>query len=322
MRHRSHPTSENSYGVVNMIVNNELVNRLIREGESHSTFSVLPKIAEIIDESGKFHQTGPRVPILDCIRTLIAVASRLHASHVHPTNLCGVSILATAFEALIVSLERVEPDQQDCVTPQPKLIKTEVKEATRSHATAKEISDAIAKDPKFTMQSFLKLLAQSPNPQLTNDLLADAGPNHNGWISSGGTLAPLLVVTPPTLPAARTIELQGTISNVDDSNGTASLEIYEYRNDQTKALLAHHPAKVDLHFDKDSVELEDSLLIQYRSEPVWLKVTATCATHPRHAKKTSLTLTEILVNRNVLNSCHAMLKQMNFEFGPSANELP
>ena len=300
-----------------MIVNNELVNRLIREGESQSTFSVLPDLAEIMDESGKLLQSGPRVPILDGIRVVIATAFRLHPAHIHPVNLSTVSILRQALEAVVVSLERIEPAQQDCATPEPKRIKSEVKDAIRAYEVAGEVCEAVVNEGKLTMQAFVKLIDKSPNPELTKDLLVEAGHHQGGWITSGGQLPALRTFVPATLPSSRALEVQGTISNVDDRNGTALLTINEYRNEQTRALLEHHPAQVQLHFNEDGIEREDLLIIQYRKQAVWLKVSAACATHARHAKKTSLTLTKILMNRTAMNSLHSMVSQMVLDLDPS-----
>ncbi len=293
-----------------MIVNNELVNRLIREGESQSTFSLLPKLNEILDESGKLLQTGPRVPILDAIRVQLATAFRLHPEHIHPVDLSGVSVLGKDLEALVVSLERIEPAQKDCVTPQPKLIKSEIKGAIRAHEVAEKVCKAVADNGELTMQDFVKLLDKSPNPELTKDLLVEAGHHEGGWITSDGQLPSLQTFVPATLPSSRALEVKGTVSNIDDGNGTAFLTISEYRNDQTRDLLAHHPAKVQLHFNADGIEREDLVILQYRKEAVWLKVSAACATHARHAKKTSLTLNKILMNRTAMNSLHSMVSQM------------
>ncbi len=74
-----------------------------------------------------------------------------------------------------------------------------------------------------------------------------------------------------------------------------------------------NPAKIELRLDKDCIGREDLLIIQYRNEPVWLRVSATCATHGKYAKKTSLTLSELLVNRTAMNNFHSMVRQMPLE---------
>ena len=69
-----------------------------------------------------------------------------------------------------------------------------------------------------------------------------------------------------------------------------------------QALLPYQAAKIELRFYKWCIEWKDLLILQYRNEPVWLKVAATCAKHGKCAQKTSLTLSEILTNRATLNN--------------------
>lgn len=303
-----------------MIINNELVNQLIRDGESVSTFSLQPSWADIADEQGRYKQAGDRLPIFDAIRGLIAVAERLRTSAVHPLAWSGLSVSKSAWECIVVSSERVAPPQQDLVSPVEKVIDAEIKTAKKSHDIAARALASWRSDPSMTMDTCLTLVNSSPNRQLTKDLLFDAHEGHTGWVSADGILAALDAEFPATLPSARHLEVEVRVLDVNEHAGLAAVEISDYRDARTKGLLEHHPSRVELRFNKANIERDDLILLQYLKKSAWIRVTASCATHARHAKKTSLTLMRLIVSRAALDQWHVLARQLPMPFFEGKDE--
>lgn len=297
-----------------MIVNNELVNKLIRLGESHATFSLHPRIEDIVDAHGQFKQDGQRVPILDAIRALLVRARHLFPAIVHPSGESGLSVSKDLWEALVISLERVEPAQADLDEAKPDKVKEEVKHARKSYEIALAAIDALAKDPKLTMDEFVKVLSDSPNAELSARILCQAGPQNAGWITGDGVLSPLKSEFPETLTPKREVEVLGYVRYAFDNDGVALVEVADYRDEHTKLLLQHHAALVPMSFDKDGVERDDLVVIQYHRQPVWLRASAVCAVAPKYARKTTLSLSRILMRRAALDNWHTNARQFKLPF--------
>ena len=152
---------------------------------------------------------------------------------------------------------------------------------------------------------------------LSAGILCQAGPQNAGWITADGVLPPLKSAFPETLTPKRDVEVQGYVRNVDDTNGIAMIEVADYRNEDTKKLLQHHAALAPMSFDKDSVERDDLVAILYHQQPVWFRASAVCAVAPKYARKTTLSLSRILISRVALDSWHSTARQFKLPFeGP------
>jgi hypothetical protein len=296
-----------------LIINNERVNQLIRLGESDATFSLRPRIEDIVDEHGRLKQIGTRVPLLDAIRALIARAKNLFPGLVHASADSGFSVDKVSWEAVIISLERVAPAQGDLVDPTPECVDSEIRNARGAYDVAVKILGASAKED-FSMDRFVELRDESPHRELTDQMLFQAGDENVGWITGDGKLPPLKQAMPPTLCPTRDLEVCGRIYDVDERNGIAVLEISDYRDAYAESMLVHHTAQIPLSFDKNSTERDDLLVIQYHQKSVWLRASATCAVSARHARKTSLALSRILMRRSALDQWHVTARQIPLSF--------
>lgn len=300
-----------------MIINNESVNKLIRHGESDATFSLHPRIEDIVDESGRFKQLGPRVPVLDAIRALLARARHLHPGLIHPSTESGLSVSKDLWEAVVVSLERVAPMQAECFDGTPHKVAAEVKSAKDSYAVAVTAFDALEKNPRLSMDEFVKIISSSPNEELSAGILCQAGEGNAGWITANGVLPPLETAFPQTLAPERDVEIQGYIRDVDDANCIALVEITAYRDKLTEKLIRHHASRVPMQFDKQSIDRDDLIIIQYLEQPVWLRAAAVCAVAPKFSRKTVLSLSRILMARASLDLWHTKARQTSLPFTDS-----
>lgn len=297
-----------------MIINMERVNQLIRTGESDATLSLGLRVEDIVDERGKFKQIGPRVPLLDAIRGLIARSKHLFPGLVHPAEESGISVDKACWESVIASLERIPPTQDSIDEPRPQRIAKEVEEAEGAHTAALKALKQAAADPKFSMDEFAPLMKASPNRELTEHMLDAAGEGNVGWTLGDRILQPLRIEMPPTLLASKFVEVRGRIYDVDDVSELASLEIDEYRDSYSRSMLPYHSPRIPLQFDKDSAERDDLLVLQYHRHAVWLRASAVCAVSARHARKSALSLSRILVSRAALDQWHLAARQLTLPF--------
>lgn len=164
------------------------------------------------------------------------------------------------------------------------------------------------------MDQFAPLMNESPLRELTEQMLDVAGESNSGWTLGDRILKPLKVAMPPTLLASKFVEVKGRIYDVDDASGVASLEIDEYRDSYARSMLAHNSPRMPLRFDKDVAERDDLLVLQYHRHAVWIRATAVCAVTPRHARKSSLALSKILVSRVALDGWHLAALQLPLPF--------
>lgn len=296
-----------------MIINMERVNQLIRDGDSEAVLSVGLRVEDIVDERGRFRQVGPRVPLLDAIRGLVAASKRLFPGLVHPAEESGISVDRRSWEDVIASLDRVAPVSSLIDEPRPTVIAKLVDGAEEAHRAAGKILEGVSGDPNFTMDAFAQLLKASPNRELTEQMLESACEANAGWTLGDRILAPLQISMPATLLASRPIEVRGLIYDVDDVTGLASLEIDGYRDAYAQAMLVNHPPRVPLQFDRDSAERDDLLVLQYHRHPVWLRATAVCAVTARHSRRSTLSLSKILLGRTALDKWHQTARQLSLQ---------
>lgn len=297
-----------------MIISNELVNELIRSGDSEATFSIRPRIEDIVDERGRFRQVGNRIPLLDAIRALIVRGRSLFPALIHPSGQSGLSVNRDAWEALILSLERYVPPQDDLVDPSPVKIANEVSVAHEAYEAARKVIAAHEANPRLSMDAFVSLMKDSPNAELSKSILCQAAPGNTGWITATGALGALEHQVPPTMVPERNLEIRGCIRDVDDAAGIALVELTDYRDAYAREMLAHHTSRIPMSFDKEALERDDLLVLQYHEVPVWFRVSAECAVASRHARKTCLALSRILVGRAALDAWHAQARQISLVF--------
>jgi hypothetical protein len=240
-----------------MIINNELINELIRDGDSEQAFALHPAIGRIVDGNGQLLQLGDRIPMIDALRALIACGDTLLDGKVHLRQWTGLSISKHVWQAVLLSLERGAPAQDDRVRPTRTVIDAEIKNAEDAHAVARAVLQATQAAPRFTMDKLASLVAGSPNLAFTVSLLEASGEGNGGWISPSSAPDPLIIDMPRTLPASRTVEVSCNVLEVNDQSDVAWLEIMAWRDDFASNMLKHFPKRVELHFDSDRIERHD-----------------------------------------------------------------
>jgi hypothetical protein len=320
-----------------MILNNDVVNHLIRQGKSRRTFSGSLDLTHYLDQHGQVMPDRQRMPLLDALDSLISAAQALHPDDVHPQNLVGIELPTDIVKSVVVSLCRVEPMQGDLLDPAPKSfqrqVDEEVKDAIGAHKSAETILKKIPVQddqgyeagnrtrPKdlLSMDTYVQLVNASPNPEFTKTLLADAGPDGTQWFSPHGVLAALKTPMAAALVASKTVEVEVNVLYVREKLGLAMVEIVGYKNAYSESMLCHHNAEVELKFDSDQIERDDLVLIQYRKDTVVIRANAMCGTHRKTAKKTVLTLAKLLVSREEMNKLHAAAHQLRLPFSDEGN---
>jgi hypothetical protein len=307
-----------------MILDNDTVNNMIRKGDGHKTISTVLQLSSYLDENGKVILDRVNMPLYDALNALVIAGMALHPDQVHPNHLVGVSTSTEAVKALVVSLMRVPPDPK----PMEKQVDEEFENAVGAHKTAEKILNKLADESKrkdqtgskggtkeaLTMDTYAKFVEESPNPGLTKTLLAEAGPDCTHWFTGVGPLPALGTPMVPALTASKSVEVLVKVLYVREKLGVAMVEIVDYRNDYSRRMLCHHNSEVELRFDIEQIERDDLVLIQYRKVAVPLRATAICATHPKAAKKTVLTLSKLLISREEMNKLHTAAKQIGLPF--------
>jgi len=305
-----------------MIIDNETLNTLIRKGDGYKTFSCCPKIWGIIKDDGDLQQEADTVPFLDGIRALLHAAQHLRPSQVHPADLTTVTFDKGDLEKMVLTLIRQMPvlgELFTAPTPNPKkLVATEVGIAVNAHKVADEILSVVEKHKEnetvFSYDDFAKLLAKSKNHDLTLDLLFDANPHNPSWVSSDGPLPALTTLMPEALPAKKKVSITCKITDLNSKTGIVKVEIVAFQDKYSEDSLAHHLSDLEMHFDNQSIQLDDLRFLYYRDMSFMVATDATCATHPKHARRTVLRLQEIKLNRPAMDDLHLAAKQFNFNF--------
>lgn len=315
-----------------MILDNETVNKVIRSQLAPATFSRQVQYGPLLDENGNVFPGREDLPLVDALNLLVQAGIALHPELVHPVALAGIKVSAESLRNLLVSLVRVEPAQPSLfVTPQQlkKDISAEIKNAVGAHTAAKKILGYIASKEELreklgerfrstdvpSMDDFEKMLAASPNPELTKALLIDAGPECPAWMSPGGPLPPLDRPIIPTLVAMKPLDISVKVLYVRDKQDVAIVEITRFESSYSQRMLSNVASEVELKFLNPSAR-DDLVLFQYCQWDLPIRVSATCATHPKFAKKTALTLKKVLLSREKLDAMHGTLHQLelpNFE---------
>jgi hypothetical protein len=304
-----------------MIIDNELLNRLVREGEGMAVLSSSPAIPEIVDETGKLLQASEQVPLLDALRAQIACSSRLRGASSHPEKETVDVVDKATLQRLIHSIVRVELPQRDMLDDAPLPIKIEAgsKEVDKSYKTAERLAALVKEKPRLPMEDFVDVLKNSPNPAITENFLADAGPGQPGFIGPNGPMAAFQSETPSTLPTRKPIDLKIRVWSVKEKEGYARVEIKEFLDERAKRVLPHYASELSLNFDADSVQCDDLMAAQYLRREIRVKVAAECATHERHSRKTKLTLVRLLESRTALDRLHGLARQIELQFEQDAD---
>lgn len=315
-----------------MILDNDTVNYMIRKGDGHKTISTSLPLSSYLDEDGDVAPDRANMPLHDALNALVTAGLALHPDKVHPPHLVGISVSTASVRALVLSLTRVPPIQGSLLEPDSKPIEKQVGDevdiAVGAHKTAEKILNKLSEvtrrtdetgakvgaNEAMTMDTYAKLVQESPSPELTKQLLSAAGPDGTHWFTGSGQLPALRTPMVAALTAAKSVEILVRVLYVREKLGVAMVEIVNYRNEYSRTMLCHHNSEVEIRFDTEQVERDDLVLIQYRKEVVPLRATAICATYPKAAKKTVLTLSKLLVSRIDMNKLHAAAHQLGLPF--------
>lgn len=315
-----------------MNLDNEAVNHMIRNGKSIKTFSVAVKLSAYLDENGNVLAARQCMPLLDALYSLVTAGLELQPDEIHPPSLVGIEVSTAVVKSIIATLVRVEPIQDDLLDPPQEPIERkvegEVKVAIGAHAAAEKILGKLEAQEKMrdatgtristndimTMDAYVKLVNESPSPNFTKTLLAEAGPDGTHWFTERGKLSALRTPMVASLTASKPVEVEVKVLYVREKLGFAMVEIVGYKNDYSRAMLCHHNSEVELRFDTEQIERDDLVLIQYRKDAVPLKATALCGTHAKASKKTVLTLSKLHISRDEMNKLHAAAHQLGLPF--------
>jgi hypothetical protein len=315
-----------------MILDNELVNHLIRQAKSRKTFSKALDLRHFLDEDGSVATGRGSMPLLDALDCLIKAGIDLHPDRIHPANLVGIEVSTAVVKDAIITLSRVEQIQGDLLDPPQKpfekQVDSEIQDAIGAHRVAEKLlkkvalleqrkgdgADARNAQIDMTMDAYVQIVNASPNPGFTKTLLSEAGPGGTQWFSPKGPMPALETVMVPALTASKSVEVEVKVLYVREKLGFAMLEIVGYKNEYSRSMLCHHNAEVELRFDPEQIERDDLILLQYRRDTVSLRAAALCATYPKASKKTVLTLSKLLVSRVEMNKQHAVVHQFDLLF--------
>lgn len=299
-----------------MLIDNEFLNRLMREGEGITVLSTSPRLDEIVDDLGKLLQPAGQIPLLDGLRAIVACAHRVDSANGHPAAGVVHALDRTSLQNLIQSIVRVELPQGDLLNNKPlrKKVEGEFKAVKQALGIAEQAAALVETNPRLPMEQLVAVLEKSDNRELTENFLVDSGPEQPGFTGPKGPIPALKVEMPPTLPASKAVDLLVRVWSVKERDGYARVEIRECLDARAKKVLVHHASEVTLHFDVDSVQRDDLMAAQYLRREIRVRVAAECATHERHARKTRLTLVRVRESRAALDRLHVLASQIEFKF--------
>ncbi len=297
------------------IINNETLNRLLRRGEGSAALTGFPAIDEIVDRSGRLLQNGQWIPLMDALTAILACAQRLMDAAPDPQD--GViGIDRDHLQRLLMGSLRLEPLQRELLRdkpPLPQRIDGERKVVKACHASATSIAAKLEKQPRTTFENYAEMLSRSPDPALTMRLLSHAGKDGPALMDANGPLAAIEKSVPPTLPAGATVELRVRVRRVDDRTDVAVVENLEALDSSSVQLLVHHAKECELRFDGESVERADLTAALYLDIPIRIRCAAECAILPALARRSSLTLVQVLEARDVMDGMHRTARQFQLE---------
>lgn len=299
-----------------MVIDNEFLNRLVREGEGITVLSTSPKLDEIVNEVGRFLHHSDQIPLLDAVRAILACARRLDAVNGHPADAVIHGIDRISLQNLIQSIVRVDLPQADWLDNMPlrKKVDGEFKVVKQAHGVAEQAGALVERNPRLPMEQLVAVLEKSDNRELTENFLFDSGPQQPGFTGPKGPIPALKVEMPPTLPAGKAVDLLVRVWSVRERDGCARVEIKEFLDARAKKVLMHHASEVTMNFDVESVQRDDLMAAQYLRRAIRVRVAAECATHDRHARKTKLTLVRVRESRAALDRLHVLASQVEFNF--------
>ena len=291
--------------------NNEFLNRFLRRGEGTAALTAFPAVDQIVDRQRRMLQEGRWVPLQDALRATVACAQRLlDTSATSEESVIGVD--RDTLERLLLGLIRIESIQPALVETKPPLtqrIEGERKLVKACHAVAASIATKLEKAPRTTFETYADMVARSPDPQVTLRLLAQAGKSGPTLMDRNGALPAIDKEVPVTLPAGGTVELRVRVHRVDDRTSVAVVENVQALDDISERLLSHHAKECELRFDGESIERADLTAAQYLDVPIRIRCAAECAVLPGHARKSNLTLVQVLEARAVMDGMHRAARQ-------------
>lgn len=291
--------------------NNEYLNRFLRRGEGAAALTGFPSVEQVVDDQRRVLQEGRWVPLDDAIRAIVACAQRLlDTSATREESVIGVN--RDALERLLLGLIRIESVQPDLVEAKPPLaqrIDGERKLVKACHAVAASIATKLEKAPRTTFETYADMVARAPDPQIALRLLAQAGKAGPALMDANGALPVIDKMLPATLPAGGTVELRVRVHRVDDRTNVAVVENLQALDEASGRLLSHHLREIELRFDGTSVERADLTAALYMDVPIRIRCAAECAVLPTLARKSNLTLQQVLEAREVMDNMHRAARQ-------------
>jgi hypothetical protein len=287
-----------------VLIHNELVSRLLREGEGVAELSALPRIDDLVGEDGTIAQRGGWVPLLDALRAIVLCAQKIQSlSDDSVDRTIGVD--KSGLEQLLIAVLAVKPAQTSLRgIERATLDRRDPAELRRCHAAAVGIAGGLRAEPRMPFERYSAYLDAAPERSLTLRFLSQAGRNGPTVLDGDGELAPIVTPLPTTVPAQTKVELVVEIVYVDDQEGTAIVRRIRHLDAASESVLLHHQTICALRFDGESIERADLTAAHYLGVPLKVRAAAECALLPGSARRSSLTLIEVLEAREVMDAMH------------------
>lgn len=301
-----------------MVKLSEVLNALLRRGDGLTFLTTAPGIEELISD-GRLLQASSRVPLTDALRVVVKTAERLltHVEHLNDFYVAAVD--KTALEALLISAVRCKPNEELGLE---KHLDGHEDVDRRAFIASYDLAVKLAKlsvdDPAMTMETFEDILATSPVPVLTRDVLASSDPAGPVLIGPAGPLPELPARFPESLHAGSEVDLTVRVLSVSEDKHEARVKIVRKNDIYSDRVLAQQGAReIDLRFDgykPESHERADLTGAQYLQLNLRIKAAADCAIHERFYRRAALTLRRVLEPRVPIDELHAAAQRLQLSF--------
>jgi hypothetical protein len=294
-----------------ILINNELLNRLIRQGEGQAGLSALPRIEQVVGDDNKLAQEGDWVPLLDALRAVVRCAQRIQALGSESEE-CTVAIDRASLEQLLLAMIRLEPLQRalpEVDAHGSKDAEAAAKQRRACHAAAVDIARRLQREPRMPFERYKSLLAKAPDLAMTTRFLAQAGKPGPTLIDGHGDLTPIAAPLPATVPARTTVRLQMRVLGVDDEDSIAVVQRLQELDEASAQALEHHRAVCELRFERDSLERADLTAAHYLDVPLRISAAAECALLPTAMGRSTLTMLQVLEGRDTMDELHRQAKR-------------
>jgi hypothetical protein len=298
-----------------MIINNEFLNELVRQGEGLALLTTAPSIDKLIDPDGQFLQKSDRVPLIDGLRAIVRAAEAANGGRVDPDGDYVLAMDRSTLNALLVSLVRLDR-QGESILP-PKRLEEELardKETVeKSHKAARRIAALYEKEGGLRMEDLEAAISKSAQPALTRRFLADAGRDGPELVGPDGPLPRIEVSFPETLTAGKRVSLTVNVLSVRERECVARVKIVQLNDLYTKQVLGQQSEEISLLFDASTTQFKDLTAAQYLGVNLKILAVADCPIDRRFARKGSLTLCEVQEPRLAMDKLHVLVEQLQLE---------